>query len=36
VTKKMEAVDRECLKLPKIRPPKNSFQACFMKAMEEK
>jgi heterodisulfide reductase subunit C len=36
VTKKMEAVDRECLKLPKIRPPKDSFQACFMKAMEEK
>jgi len=36
VTKKMEAVDRERLKLPKIRPPKESFQTCFMKAMEEK
>ena len=36
VTRKMETVDRECLKLPKIRPPKESFQACFMKAMEER
>jgi heterodisulfide reductase subunit C len=36
VTRKMETVDRECLKLPKINPPKQSFQAVFMKAMEEK
>jgi heterodisulfide reductase subunit C len=36
VTKKMKTVDRECLKLPKIKPPKESFQASFMKAMEEK
>jgi heterodisulfide reductase subunit C len=36
VTRKMETVDRECLKLPKINPPKESFQAVFMKTMEEK
>lgn len=36
VTRKMETVDRECLNLPKITPPKESFQAVFMKAMEEK
>jgi heterodisulfide reductase subunit C len=36
VTRKMETVDRECLKLPKISSPKQSFQAVFMKAMEEK
>jgi len=36
VTRKMETVDRDCLRLPKIRPPKESFQACFMKAMEGK
>ena len=36
VTKKMEAVDRESLKLPKIRVPKASFQAAFMSAMEVK
>jgi hypothetical protein len=36
VTRKMETVDRECLKLPKINQPKQSFQAAFMKAMEEK
>jgi heterodisulfide reductase subunit C len=36
VTRKMETVDRECLKLPKIKFPKESFQAAFMKAMEEK
>lgn len=35
VTRKMETVDRECLKLPKIKAPKESFQAVFMKAMEE-
>lgn len=36
VTKNMETVDRECLELPKIRHPKQSFQATFMKAMEER
>jgi heterodisulfide reductase subunit C len=36
VTRKTETVDRECLKLPKINPPKESFQAVFMKTMEEK
>jgi hypothetical protein len=36
VTRKMETVDRECLKLSKINPPKESFQAVFMKAMEER
>lgn len=36
VTRKMETVDRTCLRLPKIKSPKGSFQAVFMKAMEEK
>jgi len=36
VTKKIEAADRESLKLPRIRPPKKSFQADFIRAMEEK
>jgi len=36
VTRKMETVDRERLKLPKICPPKESFQAVFMRTMEEK
>jgi heterodisulfide reductase subunit C len=36
VTRKMVTVDRECLKLPKIKPPKESFQAAFMRAMEER
>ena len=36
VTRKMETLDRACLKLPKIKPPKESFQTIFMKAMEEK
>jgi heterodisulfide reductase subunit C len=36
VTRRMETVDREFVKLPKIRPPKQTFQAAFMKAMEEK
>jgi heterodisulfide reductase subunit C len=36
VTRKMDTVDRECLNLPKIRLPKESFQAALMKAMEEK
>jgi len=35
-TKKMETLDRECLKLPKLRPPKTSFQTVFLKALEEK
>jgi heterodisulfide reductase subunit C len=29
-------LDRECLNLPKIRLPKETFQAALMKAMEEK
>jgi len=36
VTKKMEAIDREGLKLPKIKPPRESFQITFMKMLEEK
>jgi heterodisulfide reductase subunit C len=36
VTRKMETVDRECLQLPKIKAPKESFQTAFMKAMEER
>jgi heterodisulfide reductase subunit C len=36
VTRKMETVDRACLKLPRIKPPKENFQAAFIKAMEEK
>lgn len=36
VTSKMETVDRESAKLQKIKPPKQTFQAAFMKAMEEK
>jgi len=36
VTKKMETFDRESLKLPGIIRPKESFQATFMKAMEER
>jgi heterodisulfide reductase subunit C len=36
VTRKMETVDRECLKLPKIKTPKETFQVVFMKAMEER
>jgi len=36
VTRKMETVDRECLGLPEVNKPKESFQAVFMKAMEEK
>jgi heterodisulfide reductase subunit C len=35
-TKKMENFDRESLKLPKVKGPKESFQAIFMKALEEK
>jgi heterodisulfide reductase subunit C len=36
VTRKMETVDRGCLKLPQINPPKESFLAVFTKALEEK
>jgi heterodisulfide reductase subunit C len=36
VTKKMETIDRECLHLPKIKAPKESFQTALMKAMEER
>jgi heterodisulfide reductase subunit C len=35
-TRKMEAVDREGLKLPKMGAPKESFQAAFLKALEER
>jgi heterodisulfide reductase subunit C len=34
--KRMEVCDREGLGLPKIKPPKESFQAVFMKTLEEK
>jgi heterodisulfide reductase subunit C len=36
VTCKMETFDRESLRLPKIDSPKESFQAAFMKALEER
>jgi heterodisulfide reductase subunit C len=36
VSRKMETFNRENLKLPRICPPKESFQAVFMKALEEK
>jgi heterodisulfide reductase subunit C len=35
-TKKIETLDREDLKLPKISHPKESFQAAFMKIMGER
>jgi heterodisulfide reductase subunit C len=35
VTRKMEIFNRENLKLPKLASPKESFQAAFMKIMEE-
>jgi heterodisulfide reductase subunit C len=35
-TRTMETFDREALKLPKLGMPKESFQAVFMKALEEK
>jgi heterodisulfide reductase subunit C len=35
ITKKMETLDRESLKLPKILPPKESFQMVLMKIMGE-
>jgi len=36
MNKRTEACDRESLRLPKIKPPRESFQAAFMKALEEK
>jgi heterodisulfide reductase subunit C len=36
VTSKMETFDRDNLKLPKICSPKESFQAIFLKALEER
>jgi len=36
VSRKMETFDRESLKLPKIDSPKESFQAAFVKALEER
>jgi heterodisulfide reductase subunit C len=36
VTRRMEIFNRESLKLPKIVYPKESFQAAFMKILEEK
>ncbi|MEM2119226.1 MAG: 4Fe-4S dicluster domain-containing protein [Candidatus Bathyarchaeia archaeon] len=36
VSRKMEIFNREKLKLPKVRSPKESFQAAFMKALEER
>ena len=35
-TNKMETFDRESLRLPKIPVPKESFQAVFLKALEER
>lgn len=35
-TRKMETHDRGTLNLPKIKGPKETFQAVFMKALEEK
>lgn len=36
ITKKMVTVDREGLKLPKLGGPKESFQAVFLRALEER
>jgi len=36
VTRKLQTVDRDSLKLPKIKSPMESFQSALMKAMEEK
>ncbi len=36
ITKKMVTVDREGLKLPKLSGPKESFQAVFLRALEER
>ena len=35
-TNKMETFDRESLRLPRIAVPKESFQAVFLKALEER
>jgi heterodisulfide reductase subunit C len=35
-TRTMQICDRESLKLPKIGTPRESFQAVFLKALEEK
>jgi heterodisulfide reductase subunit C len=35
-TKKMESCDRESLKLPKLKLPKEGFQSAFLKALEER
>ncbi len=35
-TRKMETFDRASLKLPEFSAPKESFQASFLKALEEK
>jgi heterodisulfide reductase subunit C len=35
-TRQMESFDRESLKLPKMCSPKESFQAIFLKALEER
>jgi heterodisulfide reductase subunit C len=35
-TKKAGAWDRDSLKLPKIKPPKESFQSVFLRVLEEK
>jgi heterodisulfide reductase subunit C len=35
-TAKMETFDRESLKLPSIAAPRESFQACLLKALEER
>lgn len=35
-TKKMETCDRESLRLPRTKAPRESFQSVFMKALEEK
>jgi heterodisulfide reductase subunit C len=36
VSRKMDTFNRESLKLPRIHAPKESFQAVFLKALEEK
>jgi heterodisulfide reductase subunit C len=35
-TRKMEAFDRENLRLPCVKSPKESFQTVFLKALEER
>jgi len=36
VTRKLETIDRQRLKLPKIASPKESFQPAFMRILEER